>query len=59
MTNGAYTFTAGTTLTVGNDFSWWNPGIRPTYALALLFTNLGTANHTISKVEIDYVEGGK
>lgn len=59
MTNGAYTFTAGTTLTVGNDFSWWNPGIRPTYALALLFTNLGTANYTISKVEIDYVEGGK
>ena len=59
MTNGSYTFTAGTTLTVGDDFAWWNPSMAPTYALGLWIENLGTANFTINKVEIDYVEGGK
>jgi hypothetical protein len=59
MVNGSYTFTAGSTLTVGDDFAWYNPGMEPTYALGLYITNLGTANHTINKIEVDYTEGGK
>lgn len=52
-------FTAGTTLTVGNDFAWYTPQSAPTYAIGLMITNLGTANHTINKIEIDYAAGGK
>lgn len=59
ITNGTYTFTAGSTLTVGDDFAWWNPQAAPTYAIGARFTNLGTANHVINKVEIDYDEAGK
>src|SRR3990167_8781064 len=59
MTNGSQTFIAGTNLTIGNDFAWYNPGIAPTYALGLWIENLGTANFTINKIEIDYVAGGK
>lgn len=53
------TFTAGTNLTIGDDFAWYTPDIAPTYALALGIMNLGTANHTINKIEIDYKEGGQ
>ena|SRR3990167_4073347 len=60
MTNGSQTFTAGTNLTVGDDFAWWSPAIEPTYALGIGITNTGTVNHVITKVEIDYEErGGK
>lgn len=59
ITNGSKTFTAGSTLTVGQDFAWWNPKIAPTYALGLLITNLGETNHTITKIEIDYALGGQ
>ena len=58
MANGEYTFTAGSTLTVGNDYAWWDPQVAPTYALGLGVTNLGSKNHTIKKVEIDYEIGG-
>lgn len=59
ITNGSKTFTAGSNLTVGNDFAWWNPVIAPTYALGLMITNLGSANMTITKIEIDYASGGQ
>lgn len=59
ITNGSKTFTAGSNLTIGNDFAWYNPNCAPTYAIALRITNNGSANHTISKIEIDYTEGGK
>lgn len=59
ITNGTYTFTAGTTLTVGNDYAYYNPAIKPTYALGLRITNIGSANFTITKVEIDYEPAGK
>lgn len=57
--NGTKTFTAGTELTVGNDYLWWNPQIEPTYALGLMLTNLGETNFVITKIEIDYALGGK
>lgn len=57
--NGSKTFTAGSNLTIGDDFAWYTPVIGPTYALGLRITNSGTANHTITKVEIDYNKGGK
>lgn len=59
ITNSSKTFTAGTNLTVGDDFAWYNPALRPTYALGLRITNAGTKNHTINKVEIDYESAGK
>lgn len=52
-------FTAGTSLTVGADFAWYKPTCSPTYAVGLRVENLGEVNHVISKVEIDYVSGGK
>ena len=59
ITNGSYTFTSGSTLTVGNDYAWWTPDIAPTYNLGIRVTNKGTANHTIMKIELDYTIGGK
>lgn len=59
ISGGSYTFTAGTNLTIGNDYAWYNPQMAPTFAIGLRVTNLGTANHTISKVEIDSHDGGK
>lgn len=59
INNGSKTFTAGTNLTIGDDFAWWTPQINPTYALGLRIVNTGTANHVINKVEIDYSTGGK
>lgn len=55
---GGYTFTAGTTLTVGDDMAQYNPGHQPTFALGVRITNGGTVNHTISKVELDYEFSG-
>lgn len=47
-------------LIIGNDFAWYTPQSAPTYAIGVLITNLGTANHSISKIEIDINEvGGK
>lgn len=51
-------FTAGTNLTIGDDFAWYSPDCAPTYAIGLRVTNLGEVNHVISKVEIDYSIGG-
>lgn len=59
MTGGSKTFTAGSNLTIGDDFAWYTPQMAPTYALGVYITNLGTTNHTITKIEIDYSEGGK
>lgn len=53
------TFTAGGNLTVGQDFAWYNPQHKPTYAIALSITNKGAVNNSIDKVEIDWVEAGK
>lgn len=64
MTNGSKTFTAQNSdasapMYVGTDYAWWNPGIAPTFALGLWIENLGSANFTITKIEVDYQEGGK
>lgn len=59
ITNASYTYTAGTNLTIGNDYAWYNPNHAATYAIGLRITNLGTANNVISKTEIDYSIGGK
>lgn len=59
ITNGTYTFTAGSNLTIGDDFAWWTPDIAPTYALGIAVINKGTANHVINKIEIDYNIGGQ
>lgn len=59
ITGGSKLFTAGTNLTVGDDMAQYNPQIKPTYALGVAITNMGATNHTISKIEVDYVEAGK
>ncbi len=60
ITGGTKDFaTTDSSLTVGDDFAWWNPDIVPTYAIGLQIINLGNTNHTINKIEIDYTEGGK
>lgn len=52
-------FTAGTNLTIGEDFAWYDPAMKPVYSIGLRITNSGTANFVINKVEIDYTSGGK
>lgn len=60
ITNGSKTFTAGSNLTIGDDFAWYTPDPAPTYALGVMITNAGDVNHTITKIELDYeVKGGK
>lgn len=59
ITGGSYTFTAGSTLTVGDDYAWYSPDMKPTYAIGVAITNKGTANHTINKIEIDWGQAGK
>jgi len=59
ISGGSYTFTTGSTLTAGSDYAWYNPNMVPVNSLALRITNLGTANHVINKVEIDYTQAGK
>lgn len=59
MSGGSKTFTAGSNLTIGDDFAWYTPQMAPTYTLGLRVTNAGTTNHVITKVEIDFSEGGK
>lgn len=59
MAGASKSFVAGTSLTVGDDYSWYNPTCAPTWMTGLRITNDGTANHLISKVEIDYSQGGK
>lgn len=53
------TFTAGSNLTIGDDFAWYTPQSAPTYAIGLRVTNNGIANHFINKIEIDYAQGGQ
>ncbi len=48
--------TADGTLTIGQDFCWYNPQTAPTYAIGLRMMNLGTSNFICNKVEIDYVQ---
>lgn len=59
ITGASKTFSAGSTLTVGDDFAWYTPQCAPTYAIGLRVTNLGEVNNTIDKVEIDYTLGGR
>jgi len=53
------TMTAGSNLTIGNDYYWYSPAVKPTYSLALGIYNTGTVNNTIEKIEIDYATAGK
>lgn len=53
------TLTAGSNLTIGDDFYWYNPVVAPTYKLSVGIMNIGSANNTIDKIEIDYATGGK
>jgi len=58
ISGSAKTFTAGSTLTIGNDFAWYNPDIPPQSSLGLRIWSTGSTNHTIIRVEIDYTHGG-
>ena len=59
LSGSSKTFTAGSNLTVGNDYAWYTSTTAPTYAIGLRITNAGSVNHTINKVEIDYTQAGK
>lgn len=63
--NSDYTFGVGLAsgtrqgpLTVGNDYAWYSPNCKPTYAIGLRITNQGSTNYVIHKVEINYGIGG-
>ena len=53
------TFTTGTNITAGDDYAWYAPEMEPTYSLGVRITNTGSKNMVISKVEIDFTDGGK
>lgn len=59
ITGSTKSFTAGTNLTIGEDFCWYAPQIEPVYSMGFRIFNEGLVNHTITKVEIDFSEGGK
>lgn len=59
LSGSSKTFTVGSNVTSGQDYTWYNPECQPTYTLGLRITNVGSANMVISKVEIDYYDGGK
>jgi hypothetical protein len=57
-----YTYSAGTDPTKGQgslDVIKFTPSFKPTAALGLRITNLGTVNTTIHKIEVDYTEQGR
>lgn len=53
------TMTAGSNLTIGDDYYWYNPATKPTYKLSIGVSNSGSVNNTIDKIEVDYTIGGK
>lgn len=60
ISNGGKVFdTADGSLVVGEDYAWYNPNMKPSYAVGLSIVNLGDTNYIINKVEIDYATGGK
>lgn len=59
ITNSTKTFTAGSNLTIGEDFAWYNPAIEPMYAVGVRITNAGEVGHIINKIELDLEEGGE
>lgn len=59
ITNGSYTFTAGSTATVGLDMLQYNPTMGGTYGLGIRVTNLGSVNLVIHKIEVDYNQFGQ
>lgn len=59
MQNGTFSFVAGSNLTIGDDFAWWGADTAPSYAIGVGVTNIGTANHTINKIEIDIDPAGR
>lgn len=59
ITGASRTYTAGSELLVGTDYVWYNPNTKPTYAIAVRITNLGTSNFVINKIELDINQAGK
>lgn len=64
ISGGTKIFTAQNTdpsapMYIGTDYAWWGPDTAPTYCVGLGITNLGTTNHVINKIEIDYATAGK
>lgn len=58
MNGGSFTFTVGTNCNIGQDYLWYTPQTAGTYSIGVRFTNLGTANWTGVKMELDYLEAG-
>lgn len=58
ISNASYTFTTGTTLTVGQDMCKYNPTMNPAHSIGIRITNLGSANFVLDKIELDIDETG-
>ncbi len=56
ITNGSYTFTVGSTLTVGTDLAKYNPAVISSHSIGIRISNLGSANFVIDKIEVDVDE---
>jgi len=59
MSNSSKTFTVNSNVNSGDDFVWYNPGVKNTYSLGIRITNVGSVNWVGTKLEIDIDDGGK
>lgn len=59
ISGASKTFTVGSNMTANTDYAWYTPQCAPTYAIGIRVTNLGSVNHVINKIEVDYDLGGK
>lgn len=59
ITSASQTFTVGTNVTAGTDLMQYNPVMKPDHSIGIRITNLGSANWSSDKIEIDVDEYGK
>lgn len=57
---GSRTFTVhASSIQAGVDYIWWNPSVAPGHSWGTRITNMGSANWTGIKLELDFAEAGK
>lgn len=59
IANASKTFTVGSNVTVGDALMQYTVVMAPTYTIGVRITNLGTANWTGEKIEVDIDEYGQ
>lgn len=59
LPNSTQVFTVGTNVTAGAQLMQYQPTAGPSHSIGLRVTNLGSANWTGDKIEVDIDEAGK